>query len=784
MKFSWLAIQASVGLALLTLAAPRANAVDFATQIHPIFVTRCVPCHSGDKPPAGLSFVDRASMLKGGASGAAITPGESKTSLVMLRITHQKGALMPPVGEPLTSEQIATIAAWIDEGAIWPDAKTTAASEWVAPIAPRVPDVPPGAETNQLDRFIDDYLRRHNLPVAKLVSDAVYTRRVYFDLWGLPPTPNQLKRFLQDHDPQRREHLIDKLLVNRRLYAGHWISWWNDLLRNDTGVTYYGDRKLITDWLFRALQWNQSYQLMVSQLVNPVQKDDPDGFLIGVNWRGTVNASQTPYMQAAQNTAQIFLGVNLKCASCHDSFINKYKLRESYGMAALFAPESKLELVRCDVKQGKYVAPQLLYPELGAVREDASLTDRHAAAAAFFTDRRNGRVARTIVNRYWQKLFGRGLVEPVDDMDSEPWDPDLLDWLASDFTAHGSDLQYLLRLIMTSNAYQMPAQVSQERPDRPYVFRGPFVRRLTAEQFADSVSMSTGQWRTMPQGNEAVRVRDWELKLSSLTQAMGRPVRDQVFTSRDNRATTFQALELVNGEMLTNLLQRGSLRLLDKLPPAPVNLFDSGALTKGVAAFDIDVSRARELWLVTQDAGSSDPSRTVAGWLDVELIGPNGTAKLKDLTTLSHFGEDSFRVDEADLGKGIVVPLNGQLFYPIQSLGFTRMRGRVALDDRSRPFDIGGIVRFFVFDAKPDPERLVKIIGDPPVPFPEPVKTVDEAIHRFYLQLLGREPSTKEVRVARDFFIKPAQAQPQLAPPDLQDFLWSLYMHPDFQYLY
>ena len=661
----------------------------------------------------------------------------------------------------------------------------TAAASWVAPIAPRHPEVPAGVAPNPVDRFINNYLRRHNLPVGQpVIADAAFARRVYFDLWGWPPNPGQLQRFVQDRDPRKRERLIDTLLLDRRIYAGNWISWWNDLLRNDTGVNYQGDRKSITTWLFNALQWNQPYTRMVSQLVNPVQKDDPDGFLIGVNWRGTVNASQTPYMQAAQNTAQVFLGINLKCASCHDSFINKYKLRESYGMAALFAPENQLELVRCDVKQGKFVTPQLLYPELGSVAEDASLAERHAAAAAFFTDDRNGRVPRTIVNRYWQKLFGRGLVEPVDDMDSEPWDADLLDWLASDFTAHGSDLQYLLRLLMTSNAYQMPAQVSLEHPDRAYVFRGPLVRRLTAEQFADSVSVTTGQWRTIPKDNDAIRVRDWELKLSSLTQALGRPVRDQVFTTRDNRATTFQALELVNGELLTNLLQRGSLRLLGQLPPAPVNLFDSGPISKGSVAFDIDISHARELWLLTEDAGSYDPSRTVAGWLNVELTGPNGTTKLEDLTTLSHFGEGSLRAGGADLGQGIVTPPGAQWFFPIRSLGLTRIRGRVVVDDRSRPSDIGGSVRFFVFDAKPDPERLVKIVGDPPAPFPVPVKTVDEAIHRFYLQLLARDPTTKEMGIAREFFIAAGHQTARLEPAALQDFLWSLFMHPDFQYLY
>ena len=125
-----------------------------------------------------------------------------------------------------------------------------------------------------------------------------------------------------------------------------------------------------------------------------------------------------------------------------------------------------------------------------------------------------------------------------------------------------------------------------------------------------------------------------------------------------------------------------------------------------------------------------------------------------------------------------------QWFFPIRSLGLKRIRGRVVVDDRSRPADIGGSVRFFVFDAKPDPERLVKIVGDPPAALPLPVKTVDEAIHRFYLQLLAREPSTKEMAIARTFFIAAGHQTPRLEPAALQDFLWSLFMHPDFQYLY
>ncbi|HEY7212086.1 MAG TPA: DUF1549 domain-containing protein [Bryobacteraceae bacterium] len=758
--------------------------MDFATQIHPILAARCVPCHSGDKPPAGLAFTSRATAVKGGASGPAIAPGDSAHSLMILKVTKQKGAVMPPVGAPLSSEQIALLKQWIDEGAVWPDSPSAAASAWQAPIAPRQPPLPPGSQANPIDRFVAAYFAERKLEMPQPVSDAMFARRVYFDVWGLPPTAAQLESFLNDKSPQKRARLVDALLSDRTMYAQNWISWWNDLLRNDTGVTYQGERKSITPWLLAALEQNTPYDQMVSALVNPVKSTDPDGFLIGVNWRGTVNASQTPYMQAAQNTAQVFLGINLKCASCHDSFVNRYKLRESYGMAALFSPESRLELVRCDVKQGKFVTPHLLYPDLGSVPEDASLVDRHAAAARFFTDPRNGRVPRTIVNRYWQKLFGRGLVEPVDDMDSRPWNADLLDWLASDFTAHGNDLKYLLRTILTSQAYQSPAVVSKEQADKNFVFAGPLVRRLSAEEFADSVGLITGEWRLRPEGNNAVRCRDWELKSSPLSLALGRPIRDQVFTTRDNHATTFQALELVNGQTLEKAIHRGTLRMLGELPPAPVNAFDSGPVTHGAVSFDINIAGAKRLWILTQDAGSYDPTRTIAGWSDVELVGPKGTRKLAELETLSKFDRQAITADKHHYGESMVVPLNSKLVYPLEELGFTRMRGRVVVDDRSRPSDIAGSVRFFVFTAEPDPERLVKIDGQPPVPAAPPVKDPDQAIHRLYLTLLSREPTDNELRVSREFFASQSATAHKPEPAAMEDFLWSMLMHPDFQYLY
>ena len=241
----------------------------------------------------------------------------------------------------------------------------------------------------------------------------------------------------------------------------------------------------------------------------------------------------------------------------------------------------------------------------------------------------------------------------------------------------------------------MAAAVTAEQAEKPYVFRGPLVRRLSAEQFADTVSMVTGEWRLLEKGKTASPARDWQFKASPLALALGRPIRDQVFTTRDNRPTTFQALELANGTSLEHMLQRGALRLLGKLPPAPDNLFDSGVVRKGSVPFDIDISGLKQLWLLEEDAGSYDRTRTIAGWTKVELSGPSGSRVVSGVSPM---------------------PVGSQKVIPIAGAGYTRMRGTVALDDRSLPNEIGGSVRFFVFGAEPDEERLLHVVGQPPRP--------------------------------------------------------------------
>ncbi len=146
-------------------------------------------------------------------------------------------------------------------------------------------------------------------------------------------------------------------------------------------------------------------------------------------------------MQAAQNTAQVFLGINLKCNSCHDSFISHWKLKDAYALASYFSADSKLQFYRCDIAQSEYAEPGFLYPELNR-NPRPRLRCRPPGRGRRHLPRSSQRpAARTMVNRIWERLMGRGLVENPDEMDGEPWSPELLDWLASDFVEHGYDLK-------------------------------------------------------------------------------------------------------------------------------------------------------------------------------------------------------------------------------------------------------------------------------------------------------------------------------------------------------
>ncbi|MBI3280578.1 MAG: DUF1549 domain-containing protein [Acidobacteria bacterium] len=708
-------------VAQISLAQLAGRPVDFARDVHPIFAARCASCHSGEKAQGGLRLNTAIEVASGGVSGAGVVPGSSKDSLLLRRITGLKLPRMPMGTAPLTPEEIAIVRAWIDQGAK-PGAPGGSIARWTPPLAPRRPEVPAGPG-RPLERFLAAYSRERGIAPAAAVNDETFLRRAFFDLWGLPPTPAQRTAFMKAPD---RARLIDELLAGRTAYAEHWISFWNDLLHNDEGVTYIGDRKSISSWLLKALKSNMPYDRMTRELLDP--GPESEGFIRGVNWRGDVSASQVPVMQAAQNSAQVFLGVNLKCNSCHDSFISHWKLKDAYGLASFFS-EAPLEIARCDARTGETAVAKFLYPELGGVHTDATLAAKRRAAAYLFTQRGNGRFARTFVNRIWQRLLGRGLVEPIDDMDAESWDSDLLDWLAWDFAENGYDIHHLLRRIMTSRAYQLPADPVEEKA---YIFRGPRARRLTAEQFADTVSAVTGEWGVLGsiRAEPGLYAREWQFKASPLTRALGRPMRDMAVTQRTNDPITLQLLELVNGTTLAARISRGARRMLGEMPAAPAPLFDSGVVNAHRIIIDIDITGAHELRLLIEDYDSYDRGRVVAGWMDAILEGPGAAVKLSDLTPRGPARSGSIQLRNDRQRAAIIAPVPSELVYDIAGRGFTRLRTLAGVDRTVLKSDINPRIRFFVFAQAPDRAQMMAVAGEPPVGFEPERFTPDTLITR------------------------------------------------------
>ena len=787
--------------------------IDYQQQIHPILAANCLGCHSAEKRSGGLSLASYADALDGGRSGAAIRPGDGRGSLLVQRLTGDVAPPMPLGKGALPDAQLDIIRTWIDQGARETPTSAAARPKWEAPLALERPALPDAVWKNwsaPVDRFVASYLREHDIAEPGLITDTAFARRAYLDIRGLLPPPAELQAFLSDASPSKRVTLVDRLLADDEKYAEHWISFWNDLLRNDEGVNYYSEtasRKSITDWLLAALESNLPYNRFVGKLLNPAAPQDPDGFLIGVNWRGEVSASQIPAMQAAQNTAQVFLGLNLKCNSCHDSFISRWKLRDAYGLASFFSDQPQLQLYRCDVAQGQWAGPQFLFPEVNRVPPSQSSADRRSTAAAIFTDRRNGRLPRTLVNRIWHRLFGRGIVENPDEMDGEPWSPVLLDWLAADFVDHGYDVKHLLATIVSSRTYQLPAVPRAGEQPRRYVFSGPEVRRMTAEQFADAIAAISGDWSvyqppagSTPAGPAQARyTRDWRTPANALTRALGRPIRDQVFSSREIMATTLQALELVNGEELTRSLLRGARRMLGELPPPPAGLFVASINARGnragadgspmrPAAFDIEISNATRLWLVVQDAKSTALDKAEAVWAEAALVAPDGAmTRLDQLEPLdrsqlrSGTGPIALTVPAAH---GIRVRMPSRLEYDIAGRGFTRLRGAAGLEHQDALSQGETLLgRFLIFDREPDMDRLVPPAPGTPMPLPPRLAEQRQVVDWVFWYGLGRAASDEERVIAERALRDPARSG-HVSAEGLADLLWSIVMKPEFQFIW
>ncbi|MEM9282284.1 MAG: DUF1549 domain-containing protein, partial [Verrucomicrobiota bacterium] len=467
--------------------------IDFAHDIVPILRQHCSECHGGEESKGGFSINTRELFL----DDLTAEPGNANESyFIELILDSDPEYQMPPQDKDrVPTEQVGLLKQWVNEGMEWEPGFTFGTPVYEPPLKPRRPELPPLTKnrSHPVDRFVDHYLVEKGLPLPATINDEAFLRRVHLDLIGLLPTASEAREFLADPSPDKRTLLVDQLLDRHTNYTEHWLSFWNDLLRNDYDGTGFitGGRTQISEWLYESLKTNKSFDKMVVELVAP---PDPSsaGFINGIQWRGTVSAGQTLPIQFSQSLSQSFLGINMKCASCHDSFIDRWTLADAYGLAAVFS-EEPIELHRCDKPVGEVAKASWLFPEIGNIDPTVAKPERLQQLAELMTHAENGRVPRTIVNRLWGQLMGRGIVHPLDAMQTEPWHTDLLDWLAADFQNSGYDLKHTLRTITTSLAYQSTVTPhAGSESEAEYTYDGPRPRRLTAEQFIDAIWQVTG----------------------------------------------------------------------------------------------------------------------------------------------------------------------------------------------------------------------------------------------------------------------------------------------------
>ncbi len=227
------------------LPPPASSPVQFSKDIKPIFDASCIKCHGRGRSKGGFRLDTRETVLKGGDSGPVIIPGKSADSyLIELVSGLDPDNVMPQKGSKLTADQVGLLRAWIDQGANW-DEGVTFARLPAANLTPPESKIPVGPaalmSVNAIDLLLRPYFAQHQGTSGSLISDRVFARRVYLDIIGLLPTPAELDEFIANRDPSKRVLLVERLLADNERYATHWLTFWNDLLRNDYKGTGYID---------------------------------------------------------------------------------------------------------------------------------------------------------------------------------------------------------------------------------------------------------------------------------------------------------------------------------------------------------------------------------------------------------------------------------------------------------------------------------------------------------------------------------------------------------------
>lgn len=444
----------------------------------------------------------------------------------------------------------------------------------------------PVPEANDIDQHVFARLKKLRMHPSELCTDSVFVRRAYLDAIGILPTTEETRCFLADKREDKRSRLIDALL-ERPEFADLWALKWSDLLRNEEKALDKKGVRLFHDWIRRAIAEGRPLNEFARELISG------RGSTYSNPAANYYRALRDPQARA-EATAQVFLGIRLQCAKCHNHPFDRWTQDDYHRWAAVFARvqyrivennrKDRLDKHEFDGEQVVFMdrESEVVSPRTGEVLQPRFLGvdrvpigDRLVEMADWVARPDNPYFARTQVNRVWYHLMGRGLVEPNDDFraSNPPSNPAVLDALAADFVKHRFDLRHVVRQVMNSRTYQLSAVPNDTNGEDESNFSHTQVRTLQAEQLLDAVAQVLDAPIDFPGQRKGIRAgqlagvtprerRKDTPEAVRFLSVFGKPVRSLSCECERGADTTLnQAFQLITGELVNRLLTQSDNRL-------------------------------------------------------------------------------------------------------------------------------------------------------------------------------------------------------------------------------
>lgn len=477
----------------------------------------------------------------------------------------------------------------------------------IAPVDPNLRDQAIRSAA-KIDEIIEGALKKANVPPNEATTDEQFVRRAYLDITGTIPTSKQAESFIRSTNPNKRVNLIDQLL-NRPGYGSQMYNWMADMLRLVDRVDGFTYIRPYSDWVKESIRDNAPWNEMVHDMLTAEGQvwDNPAaGFYV---------RDQGMPLDNLNNSIRMFLGTRIGCAQCHDHPFDRWTQREFYQLAAFVggidfgirgpmmnkvnakevdaaasspeSPEARLgrfivianrkgvvenskkqlkfpaDYQYSDAKPGQIAAPTVLW---GKTTATVAPENRRTVYADWVTSDDNPRFATTMANRLWQKSMGLGVIEPLDDMkdDTAPSNPALMTYLASELKRLKYNLKEFQRIVYYSKTYQRQVTYNDLDPTKPYLFPGPVLRRMTAEQVWDALltlSLTNPDNILRPDDTDYVNTFDIDEK-TTVTEVLDRAKKLEELRKaeqEDRKKRLYKGVELVRASELPQPLPEGHL---------------------------------------------------------------------------------------------------------------------------------------------------------------------------------------------------------------------------------